>query len=165
MAERCKTIDAPKMIYSIKASLPFNSEAAVLLRDCLRRDKVRLLCSETDAYERLVDNKYYNKLSVEEQVRFKAPFVQTTALINEAINLDYETRGTSIRVSEPTTGHKDRYSALIYVNYIASELERTLLRPKNKINGETLFQMRSPDYMKGGGRAINGLFGKRNRTF
>ncbi len=150
MAERCKAPDAPKMIYSVKANTSFNSAAAILLRDCLRRDKIRLLCSEIDANDHLILNKYYNKLSVEEQVRLKMPFLQTTSLINEAINLDYEVRDNNVRVTEPSTGHKDRYSALSYANYIASELERTILRPKPTINGERLFFMKNPVIKKGG---------------
>lgn len=156
MAERCRTPDAPKMIYSVKANAAFNSAAAVLLRDCLRRDKVRLLCSEIDANERLTLNRFYNKLSVEDQVRFKMPFLQTTSLINEAINLDYEVRDNNVKVTEPSSGHKDRYSALSYANYIASELERSILRPKPKIDGENMIFMKNPNVKKGGFFAKNG---------
>ena len=39
MAERCKDPEAEKVIYSIKATAKFNSDAAVYLRDCIKRGK------------------------------------------------------------------------------------------------------------------------------
>lgn len=46
MADRCKDPDAPKIIYSIKANLQFNSDCAVSLRDSIRQGKFRLLINE-----------------------------------------------------------------------------------------------------------------------
>lgn len=46
MAERCKDPEAEKVIYSIKATAKFNSDAAVYLRDCIKRGKLRLLINE-----------------------------------------------------------------------------------------------------------------------
>ena len=86
MASRCKDPDAPKIIYSIKASLQFNSDCAVSLRDSIRQGKFRLLINENEANENLNHSKRWNSLSVENQVLFQEPFYQTTALINEMVN-------------------------------------------------------------------------------
>lgn len=42
MAERCKDPEAEKVIYSIKATAKFNSDAAVYLRDCIKRGKLKI---------------------------------------------------------------------------------------------------------------------------
>ena len=144
MAERCHQSNAPKVIYSVKATSQFNSDAAVLLRDCLKRNKLSILISEIDANEFLMSNKYYAKLSPEEQHLFQLPYYQTTMLINEMINLSYDVQNGRIRVSEQSGMRKDRYSATSYANYIASELERDLLRPSNDGDYNGLFHFRKP---------------------
>lgn len=101
---------------------------AVMMRDCLKRGKVRLLIHEvdgTDLYER---NKQYQKLTAEDQKMFIDPYFQTTSFVNEVINLEYEMAGTNIRVYEVAGMRKDRYSSVAYANYIASELERDIRR-------------------------------------
>ena len=126
MAERCKEPDAPEIIYSIKATAKFNSEAAVYLRDCIKRGKLRLLTNEIDSTDPLLRSKAYQNLLIEEQVLFLEPFKQTTAMISEMINLDYTTIDGKIKVSEASGMRKDRYSAIAYANYIANELERDM---------------------------------------
>lgn len=59
---------------------------------------------------------------------FTGPYYQTTAFVNEIINLEYEMVGTNIRVYEVSGMRKDRYSSVAYANYIASELERDMRR-------------------------------------
>ena len=128
MAARSRNPNAPRVIYSIKASASKNSEMAVSLRDCIKRGKLRLLINEIDGVELLEKSKAYRKLSVEEQVAYQHPYYQTTAFVNETINLEYEMAGQNIRVYEVSGMRKDRYSSLAYANYIASELERDLRR-------------------------------------
>lgn len=126
MAERCKDPSAEKVIFSIKASQRFNSDAAVYLRDSIKRGKVRLLENEVEANEKFVKNSKFQALPIEEQVAFQEPFYQTTALINEMVNLDYSITDGKIKVMEASGMRKDRYSALAYANYIANELERDI---------------------------------------
>ena len=126
MAERCKDPEAEKLIYSIKATAQFNSDAAVYLRDCIKRGKVRLLTNEVESNDILNKSKAFQLLLVDDQVLFQEPFYQTTAMINEMINLDYTTVGGKIKVTEVSGMRKDSYSAVSYANYIATELERDM---------------------------------------
>jgi len=126
MAERCKEPEAEKLIYSIKATAQFNSDAAVYLRDCIQRGKVRLLINEIEANEQLNKSKQYQSLLVDDQVMFQEPYYQTTAMIQEMVNLDYTTVNGKIKVVEASGMRKDRYSAISYANYIATELERDI---------------------------------------
>lgn len=128
MAERCTYQDAKKVIYSIKGSAQFNSEAAIMLRDGLKRGKVRLLVNENEGREYLKKIKGFTDLPKEVQTEYESVFVQITLLVNEMINLEGEVTGGYIRLKEPRSKRKDRYSSVSYGNYIASVLEKDLLR-------------------------------------
>ena len=128
MAERSRNPSAQRVIYSIKATVSKNSEMAVMMRDCLKRGKIRLLVHEIDGNDVYERNKQFQKLTADEQLLFTSPYYQTTAFVNEIINLEYEMAGTNIRVYEVSGMRKDRYSSVSYANYIASELERDMRR-------------------------------------
>ena len=131
MAARSRNPEAPKVIYSIKATAQLNSDNAVSMRDAIRRGKLRTLVNESAGIEWLSSIKAYNQMTVEEQVLFEAPFKQITAFINETVNLDYEIVNGKIKVKEQDGKRKDRYSSVSYANYIAGMIERKLKR-----NGE-----------------------------
>jgi len=128
MAERSRDPENNKVIYSIKATQKMNSDMAVLLRDCMKRGKIRFLTDEAEGNEILDGSKGFHKLSVEEQFLFQAPYYQTTAFCNETINLDYEMSNGNVRVKEASGMRKDRYSSVSYGNYIANEIEREMLK-------------------------------------
>ena len=75
---------------------------------------------------------------------FQLPYYNTTMLVNETINLSYELVNGKIRVSEPAGMRKDRYSSVSYGNYIASELEREILKPSRSDNLLSGFQFKKP---------------------
>ena len=139
-------------IYAIKATVQFNSDAAVLLRDTLRRNKLKLLVSESEGMEFWNNNSAYLKLSPEEQVLFQAPYYQTTMLVNEAINLSYGVSNGHIRISEHSGARKDRYSAVSYVNYIATQLERDGSLGRNRSISNIQFQFKQPQLYSKAGR-------------
>ena len=68
-------------------------------------------------------------------LRMKMPFIQTSLLINELVNLEYTTVGTDIKIKEIGTNRKDRYSSISYANQFANELERKLARPRISSDG------------------------------
>lgn len=125
LAERCVYSNAPKVIYSIRATPQMNSEIAVALKDAFRRNKIKLLIHENEAKEILEKTKGYDKLPEESKYEFLMPYIHTTQLITEMMNLEGEiTEAGLIKLREQGSGRKDRYSSLAYLNYIASELER-----------------------------------------
>ena len=63
----------------------------------------------------------------------KMPYVQTTLLINELINLTHDTSNGLIKVKERTGMRKDRYSSLQYGYALLQELAKGL-RPKTDCN-------------------------------
>ena len=52
----------------------------------------------------------------------KLPYIQTSLLINEIVNLDYTQNGTMVKVIERSGNRKDRYSSLAYSYKIANDL-------------------------------------------
>ena len=129
MADRCKIKNAKKVVWSIKASAQFNSEIAFGLRAGFQNNKINLLVGENDADESIVKIKGYNKLSNTEQHMIKLPYIQTSLLINEIVNLDYIQNGSMVKVKERSGNRKDRYSSLAYSYKIASELSITERKP------------------------------------
>lgn len=133
MAERCKVGNAPKVIWSIKGNPSFNNEACIMLRGGFQKGKINLLVSEFEADEILHDRfKNYSKMMDFEKVQLKMPFMQTTFLVYELINLEHEIKGVNIKIIEKSGMRKDRYSSLAYNYWVQCQLERELLRkPKN----------------------------------
>lgn len=128
MADRCKVDNAPKVIWSIKANANFNNEICILLRNGFKLGKINLLMHENESDEILKEKiKGYEKMPLSEQMKYKMPFIQTTLLIYELINLEYEIKGTNIKIKEKRSMRKDRYSSLAYNYWVQCQLERELL--------------------------------------
>lgn len=120
-----------KAIYSVKATGELNSIYAQQLKDNISRKKTRLLITEFEADNEFKKHKVYKNLTEEQKAEILKPYIQTTLAINEIVNLEYEVVNNKIKISEKGSNRKDRYSALAYGNYIASELEREVIKKKN----------------------------------
>lgn len=136
MAERCKVQNAPKEIWSIKGSASFNSEICILLRNGFKNNKINLLVHEIIG-EDILKSKYktFNKMTTNEQINYRMPYIQTSLLVTELTKLEYEVKGTNIKIKERTGMRKDRYSSLAYNYWVQCQLEREILRkPKSTFN-------------------------------
>ena len=127
MKERTKDPNALPIIYAVKASSDFNHKIAVNLKTCFEKKKIRLLVSENDAKDYLIEHKDYMKKDVEEQNRILLPYIQTSLLINEIVNLEADIKNGYIKLVEASGARKDRYSSLAYTNYFATILEGDLV--------------------------------------
>lgn len=147
MASRCTVQNAPKVIWSIKASAQFNSDCAFLLREGFRSGRVRLLDNEFEAEEILRDVSGYIKLSPVEQAKIQLPYIHTTLLIDELVNLQHETSGDKIKVFEKHGMRKDRYSSLSYNYYVALQIEQKLNKQMAISSGTSdMFVVKPPKY-------------------
>ena len=144
--ERCKVRNAPKVIYAIKANAKSNNDMALALRAGFQNGKINLLVSDIDMedkWSKLI--KGYNKLSNIQQAKLKLPYIQTSFLIEELINLEHDISNGLIKVKEKSGMRKDRYSSIQYNYYVAQELARKL-KPKNQLpsNYSQIFKVRAP---------------------
>lgn len=144
MADRCTVRGAEKAIWAIKGSPQVNSECAVLLREGFRSGKIRLLVTEYDAESILPEIKGYNSLSVAEKVKVQMPYIHTTLLVNELVNLQHEESGGRVRVFERSGMRKDRYSSLSYNYYVSTQLESKISRSRKADYSESFFMYKPP---------------------
>ena len=144
-AKRCKAPGAEKAIYAVNGSPEFNSQCAVLLRDGFRTGKIKLLEDESTGkvfYEQL---KAYNQLSEEDKLELRMPYINTTLLVNELINLQSDDSTGKVRVYEKSGFRKDRYSSLSYNYYVACELEGQLRAKRARVQADdSVWMFRAP---------------------
>lgn len=166
MAARCTVMGAEKVIYSIKASAQFNSDAALRLREGFKSGRIRLLCTEYDGENYLTDIKGYASLSPSDKMKIQLPYINTTLLIDELTKLQHDESGGRIKVYERSGMRKDRYSSLAYNYYVAMQIEQKLnKRYSAGLDVASTFVIKPPNYKgkavssKGGrGKGIRGLF-------
>ena len=131
MAERCKVKGANKVVWCIKASADFNSNAAIGLRSSLKNGEINLPVDSHDALEVVRKIPSYSSLSEKEQTEIIMPYVQTSMLINEAINLDHELVNNKVKLKEHSGMRKDRYSSMLYNNAVVQILNTQLNSKKS----------------------------------
>ena len=124
IAKRCKIKNAPKKLWVVMGNPDFNSQCTLGLREEFKQNNIRLLNVEEDFDEDFSALSGYSKLSLEDKVKLKIPYINTTLLINELINLETEIKGNFVRVKEKSGMRKDRYSSLSYNIYVAKVLEK-----------------------------------------
>ena len=147
MAERCTVVGADKVIWSIKASAQMNSDCAFLLREGFRSGKIRLLVSEFDADSLLSLIKGYNSLDQAEKTSLQMPYIHTTLLINELVNLRHEESGGKIKIHERSGMRKDRYSSLSYNYYVSTQIEAKMSKRNALNNSDTNYYIiKAPNY-------------------
>lgn len=145
MAERCTYPNAPKVIWSVKASAQFNSDCAFMLREGFRSGRIRLLLNEFEADETLGALKGYKALSPSDQAALMLPYIQTTLLIDELVNLQHEEVNGKLRIYEKSGRRKDRYSSLSYNYYVSTQIENKYTRiERSQSDGAESFLFRAP---------------------
>ena len=142
LQERCKIKNAPKVIYAIKANAKTNNDMCISLRAGFQNGYINLLASDTNIEDHLSKIRGYAKLSDNQQARLKLPYIQTTFLINELINLTHDTSNGLIKVKEKSGMKKDRYSACEYGWALVQELSKQL-KPKNADTTSLLSKLQS----------------------
>lgn len=86
------------------------------------------------------------------------PYIHTTLLIDELVNLQHEEVSGKVKIFEKTGMRKDRYSSLSYNYYVANQLESKMSRRSNSDNIEA-FVIKAPKY---NGKAVSGSHGRRS---
>lgn len=146
MAARCLVPNAKKVIWAISGAAKFNSEVALLLREGFRSGKIRLLIPDEDFDMAMAERPGFNQLSIQDKLALKLPYINTTLLISELINLQHDDSGGLVRIYEKSGYRKDRYSSLSYNFWVASEIEKDVQRKGNRSvsRAEEEFIFRAP---------------------
>lgn len=157
MALRCTSPNAPKVIWSVKASAQFNSDCAYRLREGFSSGRVRLLLTEYDGEAAMKELKGFDSLSPELKEKFKYPYYNTSLLINELVKLQYEENNGKVKLYERSNMRKDRYSSLAYNYYVAKEIENKLNKKNSISSGYNDFVIKPPSYA---GRTVSKKYGR-----
>ena len=128
---RCKDPDAVEVMFPIKVTGAYatqmNHDMALYTRSQFIGNKIKLLLTESEASEHLMTMPEYRKLGQDEQTRVRTPYIQTTLLITEMINLEVEIKSGLVKLTEPSArARKDRYSSLAYGLYFMKQKEQEL---------------------------------------
>ena len=149
LAERCVSRTAPKVIWAINATNAFNSECAIMLREGFKSGKIRLLLDEYSGEKELRELPGYKNLSDDEKTTLALPYIHTTLMIKEIVELQHEESGGLVKVFEKSGNRKDRYSSASYNYYVACMLENKLRRRSNdNSGGDEVFAFRAPAIRK-----------------
>lgn len=146
LASRCTSYGAAKVVWSVNGSAKFNNDCAIALREGFRTGKIRLLTTEYDGEGALAALKGFNNLSLADRSMLLTPYVNTTLLIGELINLKHDSSSGTMRLSEKTGARKDRYSSLSYNYWVSIQLENEMRKSANRSAesfGE-VFSIRAP---------------------
>lgn len=139
MGERADKTALP-VIFSVKVvKLDTNHEIAMSLKDAFQKRKIKLLVNEIEGRDFLVEKQGLLKKSPLEQAYKIRPYAQTTAMINELINLESQIYNGFVRIKEKGRNRKDRYSSISYGNFLAKILERDLKKTKKRTSFVSLW--------------------------
>lgn len=144
--KRCKVKNAPKKIWAILANNEFNSQCALALREEFKQGNIQLLVDEEEVDELFEQLPGYSKIGLQDRLRLKAPYINTTLAINELINLETEVKGNYVKVKERTGCRKDRFSSLSYNIWVGNQIEKDYESQKSKKDfNEMIFEFRQPN--------------------
>lgn len=146
---RCKSRNAPKKIWAMLANNDINSQCALGLREEFRQGNIRLLNSDDDFDEDFSQLTGFTKLSPEDKLRLKAPYMNTTLTIAELTNLETEVKGNFVKVKEKSGFRKDRFSSLSYNIFVSNILEKEYAATINEPNFEDIvLKFKQPEIRK-----------------
>lgn len=146
LASRCTSYGAAKVIWAVNGSQKFNNDCAIALREGFRTGKIRLLITEYDGESSLAGLKGFNNMSLADRSMMLAPYVNTTLLIGELVNLKHDSSGGMMKLSEKSGARKDRYSSLSYNYWVSIQLENEMRKTASRSfeSFEDVFRVRAP---------------------
>ena len=128
-------------IFKIKANAPINTEAYSYAQTQMSSGKVKFLIDQQQAKTKLMGTKIGQNMSIEKRNQILRPFVLTTVLREQMLNLVESNQGVNIILKQDSKSiKKDKFSAFIYgLYYIKQQQQRGKKRKKREINKFAFF--------------------------
>ena len=122
-------------MYLIKANAPINTEAHAYVQTQLSSGKIKLLIDEREASVKLMSTKVGQNMTPEQRNEYLQPFVCTSILKDQMLNLVEENEGVNIILKQNNKKiKKDKFSAFEYgLYYIKIDEERKKRRKSHSI--------------------------------
>ena len=131
IAKRVNVAGAVENVFTINASQKLNNAIAIALRGTLESHMIDLLVNLDEAKDILESHipEYTSTPDVDVAVFYERPYLETQALINEMMSLEYTRNEQTgiITLFETGSNTKDRYVSLAYGNYFIGLLEQDLV--------------------------------------
>lgn len=127
-------------IYVIKANAPINTEAHSYVQTQLSSGKIRFLIDESQAKVKLLGTKLGQAMTPEKRNEYLRPFVETTILREQLLNLVEDNEGVNIilKMSNRMVG-KDKFSAFEYALYYIKQEEDSRKKKRGRNISDFMF--------------------------
>lgn len=122
-------------MYLIKANAPINTEAHAYVQTQLSSGKIKLLIDEREASTKLMTTKVGQNMTPDQRAEYLMPFVQTSILKDQMLNLIESNEGVNI-ILKPNNNSikKDKFSAFEYgLYYVKLDEEKKRKRKSHSI--------------------------------
>jgi hypothetical protein len=128
-------------MYLIKANAPINTEAYSYAQTQMASGKVKFLIDEQAAKTKLMSTKQGQNFNADQRNEYLKPFVLTSILREQMLNLIEDNEGINIILKQSNRGiKKDKFSAFIYgLYYIKQEEDKKRKRKKRDISQMMFF--------------------------
>ena len=139
-----KNIKGPEVeenaMYLIKANAPINTEAFSYTQTQMASGKVKFLIDEQQAKSKLMSTKKGQSLNSDQRNEYLKPFVLTSILREQMLNLVEENEGVNILLKQSNRGiKKDKFSAFVYGLYYIKQEEDKRKRRKHRDISKMMF--------------------------
>ena len=128
-------------IFQIKANAPINTEAYSYAQTQMSSGKIKFLIDQAQAKAKLMQTRTGQNMTVDKRNDYLRPFVLTTILREQMLNLVEDNEGVNIILKQDSRGiKKDKFSAFAYgLYYIKQEEERSRKKKKRDLSKMCLF--------------------------
>lgn len=128
-------------MFLIKANAPLNTEAHSYVQTQMTSGRIKFLIDERTAKDKLMTTKVGQNMTPDQRNQYLMPFVMTTILKDQMLNLVEENEGVNIILKQNSRGiRKDKFSAFEYaLYYVKKEEERKKKRSSRSIKDFMFF--------------------------
>ena len=120
-------------MFLIKANAPINTEAHAYVQTQLSSGKIKFLIDQSQAKAKLMQTKNGQNMSTDKRNQYLRPFVLTTVLRQQLLNLVEDNEGVNIILKQNSRGiKKDKFSAFVYGLFFIKQYEDRLRKRKKR---------------------------------
>ena len=128
-------------LYVLKANAPINTAAHSIAQSQLNSGKVKFLIGEGAAQDKLLGTKIGQGMTPEQRAEYLKPFVLTSILRDEMLNLREENEGVNIILKRANSRiQKDKFSAFEYGLYYIKQEEDSKRKKKRFKASDFMFR-------------------------
>ena len=120
-------------IFQIKANAPINTQAYSYAQTQMSSGKIKFLIDEAEAKAKMMETKTGQNMSIDQRNEYLRPFVLTTVLREQMLNLVEDNQGVNIILKQDSRSiKKDKFSAFVYGLYFIKQQEDRLRKRKKR---------------------------------